>query len=281
MKFFTFCRQVYHPGVHFYFSLNWFFAFFSILCINHDKKYVLEKNFITPVLTLFFVLLFLRIIDEIKDFDYDKMYNPARPLVQGLVTFQDLNLYLCLTAMTFLLLNLTSGSLVILVLVFEILYSTLLILLEKKSVIIKNNIVINLIFTYPVNILLSIYILFFKLHQWNETVIFTDYLAVLSFALAFLNYEFCRKIRWPHQEAAGERTYSSFFGTIQSKIISDFLGVASLSILVFLTKSWILIFGIFPILWGWKLLFDKKSITSSGSAFLGIFYGICIMLGIL
>lgn len=277
----SFCKSVYDPGIHFYFSLNWYLAFFSILCLNHEKTISLKLTMVIPVITLFLVLLYLRIVDEIKDFEYDKTFNPDRPLVKGIVTEKELKWYLLGICSIYFLLNLNYGQFVFWILLLDSTFSYFLISLESISKTVKNNILLNLLITYPVNVLLSFYLLFFELYIWKEDLSPKDLLLILCFALAFLNYEFCRKIKSPLNLKQGERTYSSYFGTIPSKVISDLLALSAITILMILSHSWLPLLAIIPLFWGWSLLSKNKSITLSGTAFIGLFYGICISLGIL
>lgn len=286
-KFLTFCKDVYHPGIHLYFALNWYVALHAALSMNHGRKLSFGVDSIIAVVTVFLVLFFLRIVDEIKDFDYDRVFNKDRPLIKGSVSHKNLYIYLVVTGLTVLLLNLNSGASALSILVIEIFYALLLIFIEKKSPLLKHHIVMNLLITYPVNILLSAYILRIDLFHWDAIVSDQDILLVFAFAYAFLYYEFARKISWPHQEKPGQRTYSAFFGTMNAFIVAELLAITGAAIVGFSYKTWLPLGLILPLVWGYKLLIRSKNndrpapMTLSGTAFIGLFYGIIIGLGVL
>ena len=286
-KLSEFCKEVYHPGVHLYFALNWYLGLHFALSFNHQKGVSFSYDGVIAIVTLFLVLFYLRVIDEIKDYDYDKVFNTDRPLVRGMVSHKNLFHYCLVSGSAGLLLNLPFFSLPLFIIAIDLFYSTLLILIEKKFPVIKDNILLNLIFTYPVNILLSFYILYLDLFFWKEQVLIRDYLFITAFAAAFLYYEFARKISWPHQETEGQRTYSSFFGTALSIVIAMAFALIGMSLLVYLYDSLIPLLLLFPLFLG--LLHFKRSrgkekgfaMKLSGSAFIGLFYGTVICLAVI
>ncbi len=286
-KLLDFCKDVYSPGVHLYFAVNWYLALHAALSLNHGRKLALDWDAVVAVLTIFFVLLYLRIIDEIKDSEYDKEFNTDRPLIKGTVTVKDLKKFLIVTGAIAPLLNFIFGVPVLIIVGIELIYSLLLIFLERNSKLVRDNILLNLIVTYPVNILLSIYVLILDLSVWNETAQMKDFLVILAFACAFLYYEFARKISWPHQEQKGMRSYSSFFGTLPSAFIAYSLGLMAALMTTLMTKSWLPVLLIIPLFSGLaKLLKSRDSekpgaMKLSGTLFIGLFYGVMIAIGVL
>lgn len=280
-KIFSFCQDVFNIPVHLYFCLNWYVALHLSLSLNHQKDLEFGMPSFIVVVTLFLVLLYLRILDEIKDFAYDQTFNPNRPLVLGKITIKELKVYLGVIGLLTLFINLYSGWMVLSLLSFELLYSTCLIFFEKKSVVIKDNMLVNLLVTYPVNVLLSIYILVIDLTLWKGSALFEDALTILAFACAFLYYEFARKISWPEQEKPGQRSYSAFLGTIPAAIIASLLALTSAVILIYLYHSWVPGFLVLPLGLGLLRLKIRKTMTLSGTFFIGLFYGIVILLGVL
>ncbi len=279
-KLASFCREVYHPGVHLYFSLNWYLALFSGLCLVHGRPFTLGPDALAVTGTLFLVLFYLRIIDEVKDFDYDRVFNPSRPLVRGLVTVKDLQTYLFVLIIPVIGLNILYGGTVIGLLAVELLYAYLLLPVDRLRPI-RENVILNLFVTYPVNILLSVYVLFQSLFQWGEGVLASDWSLIIAFACAFLYYEFARKITWPESQIKGQRTYSDALGTKTAVAVALGLATCAALLVTVTLKTWLPLLLLAPLGHGLSLLRRNKSMALSGTAFIGLFYGIVIAAGIL
>lgn len=294
-RLWDFCRDIYNPGVHLYFAINWYFALYGAIAINHQSEYILSLSPLKVILSMFLILFYLRVIDEIKDFEYDKKFNPDRPLVKGSVTKTHLTWYLIGTIVLTLILNLYLGVSVLFFLILEFIYGYFLVFLERKNSIIRNNMMINLFFTYPVNILISVYIfLVFAVEQrihfaknigWNRI----DTYLLLSFAACFLYYEFARKISWPSKSQEGQRLYSKVLGFNTAVVFAVGSALTAMGLLFLSLNHWSVVLLFFPILLGiGKVFKERKSneksklpMTLSGSLFLGTFYGIIIVLSVL
>ncbi len=295
IKLWNFCKDIYNPGVHLYFAVNWYFALYGAVAINHQSEYMLSLSPVKMILSIFLILFYLRVVDEIKDFEYDKKFNPDRPLVKGSVTKKDLVIYLIGSVILTFILNLHLGVSVLFFLMLEFIYGYFLVLIEKGNSIIRNNMMINLFFTYPVNILVSVYIfLVFAVEQrmyfskkigWNRI----DTFILISFAACFLYYEFARKISWPSKAEEGQRLYSKVLGFGTSVIFAIGTGVCALVFLMLSLNHWAPLLLILPLGLGlFRLIKEKDSpeksrlpLTLSGSLFLGTFYGIIIVLSLL
>ena len=242
LRFGHFVSSVYSPGLHFGFALAWCFALEgSLMSVSQggNNRTTWRPNWgsCLETVSLFLVLFFLRGVDEWKDFEYDKKQNPDRPLVTGKTTFLDLYLYLFGTGILVLVLNLpliTGRSwLPFLILAADMFYGLLLIAIESKSAILRENVVLNLIITYPVNIVLSIYI-YFRTAEFPILDSERSGIPILgAFILAFLNYEFSRKICWPQHAPAGKRLYSSSLGAWGSASASLAFACAAAGIMTY------------------------------------------------
>jgi hypothetical protein len=279
-KLALFCKSVFHPGVHLYFALNWYLALHAGLSLLHFQDYNLNLGSPIAVVTFFIVLLYLRMVDEIKDLEYDKIFNPTRPLVKGDLSLKEVSFYLFLLGTGTLSLNLVFGISVWILLLVELIYGVLLIPLDKIKII-RENIIINLLMTYPVNILLSVYVFLLNLSIWQVEPHGKDYYLLASFSFAFLYYEFARKIKLPKNERAGERTYSQQLGFLPAMILALLLASAAAGLLILLFQTWLPFILIFPLLWGVWLIKIGKKMALSGTAFIGLYYGLMILLGLL
>ena len=294
-KIWRFCKDTYDPGVHLYFAMNWFFALYGAVAMNHTSEYMLSLSPVKVILSMFFILFFLRVVDELKDFNYDKKFNPDRPLVKGFVTRKDLHIYLLSSVILTFILNIQYGLSALFFLLLEFIYGYFLIFLEKKNSIIRNNMMINLFFTYPVNLLISLYVfLIFAIEQrihfakkisWNRV----DTYILISFAACFLYYEFARKIAWPSKAKEGERLYSNILGFNTAIVFTIGFGLVAICLL-FLSFECLAISLLFlPLCFGlYKVSIERSSeskssrpLALSGTLFLGLFYGIVIVMSLL
>ena len=65
----------------------------------------LDVSVVLTGLSLFLVSFFMRVVDEIRDYEYDRVHHPERELAAGVVSFSDLYLLLAITAVIILALN--------------------------------------------------------------------------------------------------------------------------------------------------------------------------------
>lgn len=139
------------------------------------------------------VLLYLRMVDEQKDLEYDAVNNPDRPLVTGAVSAGELRaamaVIVAVSVVASLVLSWSSGLLIALALG----YGLALWGIESVSDTVRRNILVNLVVTYPVQLWLTAYVVISAVStgqaHWSWQVV-----AVTAiFAGAFLQFEFARK----------------------------------------------------------------------------------------
>ena len=249
-----FMENTYPPGLHMGFAALWFLSLEG-LCILIEKKtnvWIFNFKVVGGIVTLFLVLFYLRVIDEIKDYAYDKIYNPDRPLITGLVNSRDLTFFLLGTALLVMVINWYISWVLLLIVLIDMIYGLMLVGVEKISAPIKNSLFLNMLVTYPVNIALSIYIYFFFLTQYNIKPTPKGILVILSFALAFLQYEFSRKTSWPHHAQKGKRLYSEIISAYGSSFLSLACALAAMVIAVSLARPYSL--SGFSAISGWLML---------------------------
>ena len=68
-----------------------------------------------------------------------------------------------------------------------------MIFMEKKSDKITNNLLVNMVFSNPINTLLNVYICFFFIDNYNIYLSGAAIGPLCAFMIAYLNYEFSRK----------------------------------------------------------------------------------------
>lgn len=280
----VFVREVYAPGLHLAFSAAWFVSLDAALNRMSGDNERAGWHLLGGTIVFFLVLFYLRVVDEWKDYGYDKVFNPARPLVRGTVSFSDLYRFLAGTAalvlgIHLLFPDLTGGSMVPLAIVIaDLAYGLTLVAVERWSAAVRDNMMLNLLLTYPVNVALSIYACSALLFRNGRELKLEHVLVIIAFAFAFLFYEFARKIAFPAQAKPGKRLYSSVLGVYPALVVSFLFAAASVAIMVTLlasrsTLSFLPIFAAVPVVLGlWRFLRSRVSLTPFATVFIGVFY---------
>ncbi|WP_245663325.1 hypothetical protein [Nocardia inohanensis] len=157
------------------------------------------------------VLLYLRMVDEQKDLDYDRIHNPDRPLVTGAVSALELRGAMAVIAVLSiagsLLLSVRSAVMIAAVLA----YGLVLWGLERMSAAVRTNIMLNLVVTYPVQLLVTAYAVLSAVDTGEVQGRARVAVVAVVFAGAFLQFEFARKTS--RVERPGEMYYSNALGT--------------------------------------------------------------------
>ncbi|WP_067657568.1 hypothetical protein [Nocardia harenae] len=205
-----FTRVMYKPHYLLY-GILWVFALEATLALLAETPWRPSPATGLRVLVVAIVLLYLRMVDEQKDLGYDRVHNKDRPLVTGAVTGTDLRIGMAVIAALAV-----AGSLLLsvgsaLAIAAVLLYGLGLWGLERISAWVRDDILVNLVVTYPVQLLVTAYVLISVLDTealpagfWQSAP------AALIFAGAFLQFEFARKTA--HGPRPGEHYYSNVLG---------------------------------------------------------------------
>lgn len=163
--------------------------------------------------TIFAFLLSLRIADEFKDFETDKVLFPERPYPSGKVKTKDLATVLVTINATAVILNIIFMPRKSLIFYGILLgYGTLMSLWFFSKYKIQKNLILALITHNPIQLFINLYIIAFACIKYNIPLIsFTN--VVIMFTLYFpgLIYEVSRKTRAP-QDETDYVTYSKLWG---------------------------------------------------------------------
>lgn len=225
-RFFAFVREVYAPGLHFAFAAAWFLALAYTIAPKLRVGVALEA-----LIVLGFVLLFfLRVVDEWKDADYDRVHNPDRPLARGLVTLRDLRVYLAASALVSLAIGAALGPRVLALAALDIVWALALVGLERASARVREGMLLNLLVTYPVNVILSVMVAVCTTEHARAALDGRALVAIVAFALAFLHFEVARKTAWPEAAAPGERLYSRALGAPLAITIATVLALGAVAL---------------------------------------------------
>jgi hypothetical protein len=135
--------------------------------------------------TVLALLLHLRLIDERKDEEYDRVHNPDRPLVTGVVTADELRRagWIVMAVVPAANVLYSPRSAAVTVAFFG--YAALVAPLERRFPVLRDRPLVTIAFVYPVQLLIGVY-LFVSAGAH-------DVRSLLVFAFAFLHFEFARK----------------------------------------------------------------------------------------
>lgn len=240
-RFINFNLKAFNPFLHFFYTLFWFLSLECLLILSYNISYwKIDLKLLLGILSVFITLFLFRAIDEIKDYEYDSKFNPSRPLVTGDITRKELYLYIIFSIILLVVINLYLYRVLLLIILIDILYSLLLVFLEKKSDKLKNNLFVNMVFSNPINILLNVYMCFFFFNDYQVSPSTTAIGSFCAFVIVFLSYEFSRKTFWPNQISSTEqRSYSGIIGVFGSLLLIIACGIIPVLIAFFVLKPWI------------------------------------------
>lgn len=274
-------RDVYDPFVHAYFALNWCLSFYLLW---KGESFTFEELsegapiLLVCTLVLFLVLFYLRLADEIKDYDYDVQFNPKRPLVTGKHTFRSFLIVSLVCLGLSLILAIPLGPYAVFFLILHFVYSFSLWPLESWFQPLKQSMMLNLLVTYPVNVSLSLFLLMVYSFEFNLSFSPStrDVLAVLVFATSFLYYEFSRKIDFKKHQ--NQRLYSNELGLTSSLVLNVTWAGATVVLSFILLETWFSLILFLPVMWGSMRYVKMKPypFKITGGVFLGLFYGLII-----
>ena len=235
----TFVREVYAPGLHLAYSAAWFLALLGTLgsVEGRGTKLRVDASVVASIATVFLVLFFLRVVDEWKDLEYDRVHNPERPLVRGAVSKRDLLAYLAVTAVVVVALNAWLSIKLALIASLDMAWGIALVGLERVSRRVRDGMLLNLVVTYPVNVALSVYTYAFFLDRTHAAPSARGVLVLVAFALAFLVYELLRKTIWPAFAKPDERLYSRELGGAGAILLALACATLATTILVVLLAA--------------------------------------------
>ncbi len=173
------------------------------------------------------MIALLRVMDDIKDFDADKVYFSNRPTVQSLVSKRDLYVALIVIMAAMIALNLFMAPLVQLAFAVLMVYALLMFKYFFYPRISKS-LILAVVTHNPVVPIGVIYIISFAVvsQPWTKHLLDLS-LIVILYWLPYLAWEFGRKIRRPKDETEYE-TYSQIFGYRGASLI-----VAALLLAIF------------------------------------------------
>ncbi|MER6068572.1 hypothetical protein ABT187_06875 [Streptomyces sp. NPDC001817] len=163
-------------------------------------------------------LLFLRMLDEQKDLAHDRVHHPDRPLVTGAITKAELRGAMAAITVVATALNATLSATATLLLLATFGYALLLAAPARPAPALRDRRLLELAVTYPVQVLLGIYVYGSLVAAGNVTADWRGAALLALSACVFLHFEFARKTTWEPQP--GERLYSADLGPRRSAVVT-------------------------------------------------------------
>ncbi|MFG1677312.1 hypothetical protein [Micromonospora sp. NPDC049282] len=184
--------------------------------------------------TLAVNLLLMRALDDIRDLDYDRRLHPGRPLAAGLVRRTDLCVLYVAGALLLPVLN-AGNPVAALVLAGQLGYGALVIAVHHwlcwPS---ADNLVLNLLVSFPVQLLLHLYLYVGFLQGTGLTPGRPGAVAIAVVVLASVHLEFAKKIT--RTARPGERTYVAIFGLGGTVALAVAAPIASIVLFLGVTR---------------------------------------------
>ncbi|GAA3990222.1 hypothetical protein GCM10022247_06100 [Allokutzneria multivorans] len=257
-----FVLRMFRPHIYATYAVLWVLALEGSAVLISGRDWVLDEGTAVRAVSVVLVLLFMRMVDEQKDLEYDRVHNPDRPLVSGAITATELRSAMAVIAVIVAVLNAFASTASVLLVLADLGYGLFLVVLERWSHRIRDGLIVNLFVTYPVQLLLSVY-LYVSCGgpaDWRAVPL------LLIFACVFLHFEFARKTKWDN--ASGERMYSGVLGPVGSAVTALGLGLGAgvLALVVFRpwestsVTAWLPYLPlVLPVLGAWRFLSGRPS----------------------
>lgn len=197
---------------------------------------VAPEQRVGPVILLFpLALIFffkLRLYDEIKDYEHDKIHNPTRPLARGLIPLSEVKWLIAVIILLELIFSANAGFSTLFVMFIAIVYSLLMYNEFFIGDLIRPHLttyaIIHTVVTVPLSLTLVSLVTRQGLGEMSKEV----FLFSLSHWFIFNVFEFARKTWATSEEKKDVDSYSKIFGkrgAIHLVVMNSFLGVFCLA----------------------------------------------------
>lgn len=163
-------------------------------------------------LLFFLALLYLRLVDEVKDLPYDRLHHPGRPIPRGIVTPREVSAFAAAVAVATLGCSAVLSARVAMLTAAQLAYAMLLLVMERRSARFREHILFNLAFTFPVSAVLNVQVLAYLRDRGVAIDTGTVMLVLAAHVAVFLHLDFGRKLRWPRHAQPGDNGYASALG---------------------------------------------------------------------
>ena len=232
----AFLVERYLPVYPIYLTL-WVVAVESMTAVVTDSAGPWRPTWDTALKALALVAAgaFLRMVDDQKDLDYDRLHNPTRPLVQGRITHAELRMAMALTAAVALVLAAAVSLPAAAVLAAALGYGLALWWMELHVSWVRDNPIVNLAVVCPAQFLVTGFVMVGQ--PGVDDASWGRLLAVpVVFTSAFLHLEFARKTC---RTGAGDpHSYSQRIGASASAKTAWAFGMLAVLLELSVTAPW-------------------------------------------
>lgn len=219
------------------YAVLWVLALQGLLAVlAPEADWKIGGSLLAEIAAVYLALLFIRVVDEQKDLEYDRQHNPDRPLPRGAINVAELRAAMALIVVAELALTGWRSPLLAGWLVLNLAYICFLVPLERWSATVRDRIFVNLLVSYPVQAMLSVHIwLSFRQATGTGPVPDAVFGAVLC-ACAFMHYEFARKTG--ARVVPGATLYSNAVGLRSSVALTAGCALAAVGLVLVLVRPW-------------------------------------------
>lgn len=188
-----------------------FEIYFIVLLNNGVTEFSIGVQEFVGAFTVFAFLLWLRIADDLKDFETDQVLFPERPLPSGRVKKKDVIIICAIVQVITILLNiLYMNNIVFFVILYVYGYLMSKWFFQKSKI--QPSLPLALVTHNPVQMFINLYIISFTCIKYSLSAFsLTTVMALFTLYFPALIWEIARKIKAPKDEN-DYVTYSKLFG---------------------------------------------------------------------
>ncbi|RKH64644.1 hypothetical protein [Corallococcus aberystwythensis] len=189
-------------------------------------------------LSIFGVGYFMRVADELRDYEYDLVHNPDRGLAKGEVSFGDLYVALGICAVVLLGTNLAVSWARAAILAGIMAHALFLWWLEKHWGAYQNSMFLMIGVAIHLHVGHGLYLWVAHAERIGQPLNPQGLLAVVGVVCLYLHWEVMRKTAWAGSTKPGEKLYSDEVGSTGSALIAFALNATAVGLFLWLTKPW-------------------------------------------
>lgn len=224
-----------------------YLAVITLWCVSLDgvfqvldggRGWSLSADLLHVALSIFGVGYFMRIVDELRDYDYDRLHNPDRGLARGDVSFGDLYVALGGCAVLLLGTNLAVSWARALILLCIMAHALVLWWLEKHSAAYQRSMFLMIAIAIQLHVGHGLYVWVAHAERTDHPLNPWGLLAVLGLVFLYLHWEVMRKTAWPGTTRPGEKLYSDEVGSVASSLIAFAMVVGAAGLFLGLARPW-------------------------------------------
>ncbi|MFC9895186.1 hypothetical protein ACFVMC_16000 [Nocardia sp. NPDC127579] len=189
---------------------------------------------VVRIVVVAIALLYLRMLDEQKDLDYDRVHNPDRPLVTGAVSAAELRWAMGVLGAVSIALSLALSVRSALTIAAVLGYGLALWAMERGSERMRTGILLNLAITYPIQLLVIAYVLLSAIDTGDIEPSGRATAVALVSTGVFLSFEVVRKTA--REDRPGELLYSQPLGPAGSAVVALLLAIGAVTAYLLLLR---------------------------------------------